>query len=56
GGHSLLATRLTNRIRAALDVELPVRKVFTSPTIAELAVALQGARRARPALRPRSRD
>ncbi len=56
GGHSLLATRLTNRIRTALGANIPVRRVFTSPTVAELAVGLDGTRRARPALRPRSRD
>ncbi|WP_210608733.1 non-ribosomal peptide synthase/polyketide synthase [Streptomyces rhizosphaericus] len=43
GGHSLLAMRLVSRIRAVLGVELPVRGVFETPTVAGLAARLEQA-------------
>ncbi|WP_432140263.1 amino acid adenylation domain-containing protein [Streptomyces sp. bgisy084] len=52
GGQSLTAIRLLSRIRAAFGVELPVRAVFESPTVAGLAARLAQADTTRPALVP----
>lgn len=41
GGNSLLAIRVVSRIRAAVDLEIPVDAVFTSPTVERLADAVE---------------
>ena len=41
GGHSLLVTQVVSRIRATLDLDLPVDALFDSPTIAELGIKLE---------------
>jgi acyl-coenzyme A synthetase/AMP-(fatty) acid ligase/acyl carrier protein len=43
GGHSLLIMRLAARLRSDFAVDLPIRAVFTAPTLAEMAAAVERA-------------
>lgn len=43
GGHSLLATQVMARVRETLQVEIPLHKIFESPTVAEFASQIEAA-------------
>ncbi|MFJ4499594.1 amino acid adenylation domain-containing protein [Streptomyces sp. NPDC088864] len=43
GGHSLLATRVIARVRAAADLTVPLRTLFTHRTVAAFAEAVEAA-------------
>jgi amino acid adenylation domain-containing protein len=47
GGHSLLATQVISRLHDTFGIELPLRNLFETPTIAALADSVDKARKAR---------
>jgi K+-sensing histidine kinase KdpD len=41
GGHSLIALRVIARVRAATQVNVPVRTIFTHPVLRDFAAAVE---------------
>ena len=52
GGHSLLGTQVISRAREQLKVELPLRALFESPTLADLGRRVEELRRSGPGAVP----
>ncbi|MCX5192879.1 amino acid adenylation domain-containing protein [Streptomyces sp. NBC_00249] len=52
GGHSILATRLVSRVRNRLEVELPIRAMFDTPTVAGIASHITRTQAQTPKRRP----
>ena len=42
GGHSLLATQLSSRIKEAVQIDFPPRRLFESQTIEQISIELEG--------------
>jgi acyl carrier protein len=41
GGHSLVATRVVSQVIKNFQVEIPIRSLFESPTVAEMAAVIE---------------
>ena len=43
GGHSLLAAQIISRVRREFNAEIPLRAIFESPTVAQMALLIDSA-------------